>query len=234
MGNLGLASALLFEPRKAFAEIDAKPRWGFPLLVVIVTTVVAALWYQSVVDLEWLTDRTIRASRFSANLTEAQIEEAVKRSSSNPALGMVTTAIGTPIAVVVMGLLSALYLLLAGKITGVRRSFRQWFAFAWWVSLPATLLALLAAAFVLLTATSTQIDQGDMKPLSLNALFIHKTFDQSGYTLLSNIDLIQMFSLYLSVVGVRAWSGRSWLFSSIFALLPYALIYGIWAFISLR
>jgi hypothetical protein len=35
-------------------------------------------------------------------------------------------------------------------------------------------------------------------------------------------------------VGVRTWSGRSWLFSCIFALLPYVLIYGIWAFISLR
>jgi|JI10StandDraft_1071094.scaffolds.fasta_scaffold53328_6 hypothetical protein len=234
MGNLSLASAMLFEPRKAFLEIDAKPRWGFPLLVVILTTVAIALWYRSVVDLEWVTDRAIRSSSFTANFSEAQIEEAVKRSTSNPTLGMVTTALGTPIAVVIMGLISALYLLLAGKITGVKRSFGQWFSFTWWVSLPATLLSLLAAAFVLLTATTAQIDQADLKPLSLNALLFQKTFDQAGYTLLSNIDLIQMFSLYLSVVGVRTWSGRSWLFSSVFALLPYALVYGIWAFISLR
>ena len=76
--------------------------------------------------------------------------------------------------------------------------------------------------------------RADLKPLSLNALFIQKTFDQPGYTLFSNIDLIQMFTLYLTVVGVRAWSSRSWLFSSVFAVLPYALIFGIWAFISLR
>lgn len=234
MNNLGLASALLFEPRKAFAEIDARPRFWFPLLVLVLTTVVIAVWYRSVVDLEWVTDRAIRSSSFARNLTEAQIEEAVQRSAGNRTLGTVATVLGTPIAIVVIGLLSALYLLVAGKITGVRRGFGHWFAFTWWAGLPGAILSLLGAAFVLLTATTAQIDQAELKPLSLNALFVQKTFDQSGYTLFSNIDLIQLFTLYLCVVGVRAWSGRSWLFSSIFALLPYGLIYGIWAFIALR
>ena len=58
--------------------------------------------------------------------------------------------------------------------------------------------------------------------------------DQPGYTLFSSIDLFQLLGLYLSIAGVRAWSGRSWLFSAVFAGLPYVLIYGIWAFYSLR
>jgi hypothetical protein len=234
MNNLGMASALLFEPRTAFAEIDARPRYWFPLLVLILTTVTIAVWYRSVVDLEWVTDRAIRSSALASRLTEAQIEEAVKRSVNSRTLGTVATALGTPIAIVLIGLLSALYFLLAGKITGVRRSFRQWFAFTWWAALPGAAMTLLAAAFVLLTSATTQIDQTELKPLSLNALFFQKAFDQPGYTLLSSIDLIQLFGLYLSVVGVHTWSGRSWLFSSVFALLPYALIYGIWAFFSLR
>jgi hypothetical protein len=234
MNNLGLASALLFEPRKAFAEIDARPRYWVPLLVLILTTVVVAVWYRSVVDLEWVTDRAIRSSSFAKNLTEAQIEQAVQRSAGNRTLGTVATVLGTPIAIVAIGLLSALYLMLAGKVTRVRRSFKHWFALTWWSALPGAVLTLLGAAFVLLTATTAQIDQTELKPLSLNALFMQKTFDQPGYTLFSSIDLIQLYGLYLGVVGVRAWSGRSWLFSSIFALLPYALIYGIWAIISLR
>lgn len=234
MKNLELASALVFEPRKAFAEIDARPRFWFPLLVLVVTTVVIAVWYRSVVDLEWVTDRAIRSSNLAKNLTEAQIEAAVKRSADNRTLGTVATVLGTPIAIVFIGLLSALYMLLAGKITAVKRGFRHWFAFTWWTGLPGAVLTLLGAAFVLLTATTAQLDQTELKPLSINALFVQKTFDQPGYTLFSSIDLIQLFSLYLAVAGVRAWSGRSWLFSSIFALLPYLLIYGIWAFISLR
>lgn len=234
MGNLGMMSALVFEPRKAFTDLDARPRFWFPLLVMIATTVVIAVWYRSVVDIEWVTDRAIRSSSFASRLSEAQIEETVKRSVERRTLGTVATVFGTPIAVVVIGLISALYMMLAGKVSRVKRSFRHWFAFTWWAGLPGAVLTMLASALVLLSATTAQIDQAELKPLSLNALFVQKTFDQPGYTLFSSIDLIQLFSLYLAVVGVRTWSGRSWLFSSIFALLPYVLIYGIWAFISLR
>jgi hypothetical protein len=236
LNNFDLTSALLFEPRKAFTEIDARPRFWFPLLVVLVITVATAVWYRSVVDLEWVADRQIRASvsSFGVKLTEAQIEESVRRTVDNKTLGTVSTVLGTPIIIVAIGLLGTLYMMLAGRITGVRRSFRQWFSFTWWVSLPVSVLSMLGAAFVLLSATTTQIDQAELKPLSLNALFVQKAFGEPGYSLLSNIDLVQLFGLYLSIVGVRLWSGRSWLFSSIFALLPYALIYGIWAYFSLR
>jgi uncharacterized membrane protein len=233
MNNVSLASALLFEPRKAFAEIDARPRFWFPLLLLIASAVIVAVWYRSVVDLEWVTDRAIRSSSFASRLTEAQIEETIKRQSANPTMGTVLTAVATPIIILLVGLLSTVYMMLAGKITNVQRSFRQWFSLTWWTGLP-SLLSTLGAVFVLLTATTSQIDQAELKPLSLNALFFQRAFNEPGYTLLSSIDLIQIFCLFLLVAGVRAWSGRSWLFSAIFALLPYALIYGVWAFVSLR
>ena len=47
----------------------------------------------------------IRSSSFAKNLSEAQIEAAVKRSADNRTLGTVTTVLGTPIAIVVIGLL---------------------------------------------------------------------------------------------------------------------------------
>jgi hypothetical protein len=120
-------------------------------------------------------------------------------------------------------------LLLAGKVTNVQRGFRQWFALLCWTSMPAVLAAI-PSAIVLMTATTTQIDQGDLQPLSLNSLFFHRTFDQSGYTLLTSINLLGLLGMYLLVFGVRTWSGRSWLFSAIFSLLPMALIFGVAAF----
>jgi hypothetical protein len=233
MNNFSLASALLFEPRKAFAEIDARPRFWFPLLVLIAAAVILAVWYRSVVDLEWVTDRAIRASSFASRLTEAQIEETIKRQTANPGVGTVLTAVATAIIIVLITLLATLYMKLAGKLTHVQRSFRQWFSLSMWTALP-SVLSTVGAAFVLLTATTSQIDQAELKPLSLNSLFFQRAFNEPGYALFSSIDLIQLFCLFLLVAGVRAWSGRSWLFSAVFALLPYALVYGIWAFISLR
>src|SRR5512139_1239846 len=129
MGNLGLASALLFEPRKAFAEIDARPRFWFPLLVLIVTSVTTAVWYRSVVDLEWAADREARAtaSAFGLKLTEAQIQASVDRAVRNRTLGTVAVVIGAPVVIALFGLLVTLYLMLAGRIAGVRRNFRHWF-----------------------------------------------------------------------------------------------------------
>jgi Yip1 domain len=233
MGNLGLATSLLFEPRKAFTEIDAKPRFWFPLLVLVIATVILGVWYRSVVDLEWVTDRTIRASAFASRLTEAQIEAVVKRSVDNRTLGTVSSVLAIPAVLAFIALMKAIYLMLAGKITHLRRSFRHWFSLACWCSLP-VVLSSVAGAFVLLTATTTQIDQADLNPISLNSLLFQRSPGEPGYSLFSYVDPLQLFAIFLLVVGVRTWSGRSWLFSAIFALLPYALIYGIWAFISLR
>ena len=44
VNNLDMTWAVLFEPRKAFAEIDARARFWFALLVVLVITVVTAVW----------------------------------------------------------------------------------------------------------------------------------------------------------------------------------------------
>ena len=115
-------------------------------------------------------------------LTEAQIETQVKRAAaavpgSPPRSQRITTALG----LVIGYLLVSVYYLLAGKVTNVQRSFRQWFALACWTSMP-SLLAIIPAAFVLLTATTAQIDQAELQPLSLNALFFHRAFGEPGFT----------------------------------------------------
>ncbi len=80
---------------------------------------------------------------------------------------------------------------------------------------------------MLATTTSTQFDDAELKVLSLNALFFHRAFGEPGYALLSAIGLPELLAMYLSVLGVRVWSGRSWIFSAIFTLLPAAVILGV-------
>lgn len=232
MNSIAMLQALVFEPRKAFAEIAERPRVLFPLLLLIVATAGIALWYYRVVDLEWMTDQQLRNSGFAKALTEAQIEEMVKRAGENAGRGAVTAVLATALGVVILQLITALYYLLAGKITSLQRGFKQWFSFACWTALPAV-LGVIPAAWVLLTATSAQIDQGALQPLSLNSLFFQRAPGEPGYTLLLSINLLQFLSLYLAAVGIKTWSGRSWLFSIIFTALPFVLIYGCWAFFAL-
>ncbi|MET0280830.1 MAG: YIP1 family protein [Steroidobacteraceae bacterium] len=233
MGNWSLLQALIFEPRKAFAEIAERPRFWFPLLLLLLTTAGVSLWYTSVVDMEWLVDHQIRASGFAGMMTEQQITERAHQAGQRQGLQAAIATGASAFVAVLMLLIGTLYYVLAGKVTNVDRTFRQWFAFSAWTSLPAV-LGIIPAAFVLLTAASAQIPQEELQPLSFNALFFQRTAGEPGYTLLNSLNLLQIAALYLGAVGVKLWSGRSWLFSALFVALPYLLVFGIWAFIALR
>lgn len=233
MSNWAILQALIFEPRRAFAEIGERPRFLFPLLLLILCTAGLTLWYMSVVDVEWLTDRQLRMSGLGSRLSEVQIAQQAAAASEQRGLRTTIGTLGNAIVLTLISLLGALYFWLAGKITNVDRSYRQWLALNCWSSTPAV-LGLIPSAFVLLSAGTAQIPQEALQPLSLNALLFHREAGEPGYTLLSTVNLLQFVALYLAAVGVKTWSGRSWLFSGVFAALPFALIFGIWGFVALR
>lgn len=233
MSNLEILQALVFEPRKAFAGIAERPRFFFPLLLLILATTVMSVWYTSVVDIAWLADREMRHGFAAGRLTEEQIavqvQNAVDQRGVRAAIGAVATVILLPLFM----LLGALYYLLAGKITNIDRSYRQWLAFSSWTTLP-TALSVIPAALVLLTAETNQFGQEALQVLSLNALIFHRDIGEPGFSWLNGLNLLQFVSIYLSIYGVKAWSGRSWLFSSVFILIPWFLIYIPWAWFSFR
>lgn len=233
MNNINLASALVFEPRKAFAELAERPRYGFALLLLIVASTVVAVWYQGVVDLAWLTDQQLHNSALGRQLSEDQIAAAVKAAAGRRTLQVVLTGIFTPIGIVLGMLLGALISLLTARITNVQYGYRHWFSLACWSNLP-TALASIASIFVLLTASSPQISQADLQPLSLNALLFHLDPSQSGYTVLSYINVLYFWSLFLAVLAVKVWSRRSWLFSFLFTMWLPLLIGAVWAIFALR
>lgn len=96
-----------------------------------------------------------------------------------------------------------------------------------------SLLGVVASAALLLATDTNQIDAGALAALSLNELFFHVPMAGKGYTLLTTLTLLQPWMWWLTALGVRVWTGRSWTFSAIFALLPVVVGYGAWAIISL-
>ena len=81
----------------------------------------------------------------------------------------------------------------------------------------------------LLTANTNQISNEELSLLSLNELFFNKQMTDKGFALLSSLTLIHPWVWWLTVLGVRVWSGRSWLFSTFLALAPIVVLYGGWA-----
>jgi hypothetical protein len=231
MNDFAVATALATSPSAAFAELRERPRFWFPLLAIAISTAVMIAWYYSVVDIDWLKEQI-----FGSN-PDMQKMPAEARAAAMNFMGRKTMLIsgifGAVMVIPFFFLLTALYFLLAAKITKMPLGLKHWFSLVCWCSLP-ILINVAAGAVVLLLRDNDQIIPGVLQPLSLNELVFHRPMGARGQALLDSFNIAGVLSSILMVIGVHAWSQRSWLFSSIVALLPTVLIYGIWAFFAFR
>jgi hypothetical protein len=231
MNNLALSVALATAPSSAFGELRERPRFWFPLLLLVASTVAIVYWYYSMVDIEWLKD-----AMYSNNPDFQKLPEA-ERAATIAMLGRNTllwgSVIGTIFFLPIVFLLSALYLLLAAKVTKLPQGFKHWFAFSCWTSLPLLLSTVVGAIFLILSDNS-QVSPSVMQPLSINELLLHRPMGSPGYALFESLSIPAVLSWVLMIIGVRTWSQRSWAFSAIFILLPAVVIFGIWAFFAFR
>jgi hypothetical protein len=156
-------------------------------------------------------------------LSEEQIAQLAQAAAGRNAIAATLYGIGYTLVLVLFTLLVALYYLVAGNVTNVRRSYSQWFALTCWTSLPTALNAI-PAAVVLATASSNQIPQESLQPLSLNALFFHRAVGEPGYAILANVSVLYLLSIFLTILGIKFFSGRSWLYAFTFWLTPVVLL----------
>jgi hypothetical protein len=231
MNNLELTTALATAPSSAFAELRERPRFWFPLLLVILTTAGLVYWYYSVVDVEWFKATVLSVDPAIQRLSEEQRAAAMGMYTRNTLLW--GSLIFTLVIIPVIYLLQALYLLLAAKVTKLSPGFKHWLALTSWSSLPA-LLGSVVSAILLIMSDSPQVSPGVTQPLSLNELLFHVPPGGAGYALLGILGIPAFLSWALMIIGVRAWSQRSWAFSAVYVLLPVVLIYGTWAFLAFR
>jgi len=229
MTNVQLAGSLLRSPRRFFAQLQDHPRYALPFWLALLTTVGLTAWYYGAVDIEWLKDLQMSSDPRTANLSEAQREAAGRFLTRGVLLSF---ALGAIVLITVLTrLLEALYFRAVGPAVGLRRTFRQWFAFSSWTALP-HVVGVVPAVLVLLLADTAHLSPGAMQPLSFNELFFHRPLGAPGYNFLSIASVMHLVTLALAVFGVKCWSGRSWLFSALFVLAPAiiaAIAFGIFA-----
>ena len=230
MKNIELAWAILIDPKSCFTALREQPRFWFPLLTTIVSSLIVMFWYFNMVDFAWLTEHMLSRSSQADKASEAQ--KAQVGAFMTKGLMMWLALIGIVVAIPLVRLLEAVYYLLAGKLTNVQQSFKQWFSLTCWSSFP-LIFSVLAMAIALLLQGNGQVSQEELQLLSLNELLFHVPASNRWYSLLSSVTILHPWIWWLTIVGVQVWSARSWVFCTLFALLPVALLYGGWALFSL-
>jgi hypothetical protein len=218
MTNTQLLGRLLSSPRRFFEDLDGSPRFALPMWLILFVTLGTLIWFYSVADIRALIEQQLAAN---PNLTEAQRDAAAR--FANRGLLMVVSGGGVVIILFGFRLLEALYYWLVGKFANVRRTYRQWFAFAWWTAMPG-LIGAIPTLIVLAFSPASQLDAAAMQPLSLNSLFFHLKPGHPAYQATTNVSIIMLLSIALTIYGMRVWSRRSWFYCCAVPLAPAVLL----------
>jgi len=210
---------VFLEPSSTFARLKAKTHAWLPLLILIVLSVGLMYWWVSTVDFPWLVDRM--ASSQSKPEVQAAMRQMTQKSM------MVTTVIGAILGSLIVYALTAVYYLIAGKVLGSDIGYGKWFGFSVWTSVP-RLLAMPLSVFQIMSSGGHLVAE-DLNMVSLNYLVLHLPASHPWAGFANGVDLTSLWCIFLAVIGLKAWTGRSTGTCVTIALLPYVIIYGLWA-----
>jgi len=212
-------------PGKALDEIKLHTSWlWWPLLIGMLLASGVMIYYYNWVDFPWLVEETIR-----------QIAPEDRAESAGPIRQFMTVGTSmwtTVVAIVVVSLViyavQATYLHLANKLTtGAEIGFGQWFSLSVWTAFVGVFGAL-AALVVIFMADSNQLAGDKLQVFSLNSLMVHAGSGDPLFTWGNSLSLINFWSLFLMSIGYARWTGATIVKSTIIAVLPWALIFGVW------
>ncbi|MGA9573579.1 MAG: YIP1 family protein [Lysobacterales bacterium] len=218
-------------PGKALDEIKLHPSWFWvPLLITITLACGMFAYYYNWVDFPWLVDETIRQVPVEKRAESAN----AIRQFMDPGRQTWTTVVAIIIMSFLIYVIQASYLHLANKlITGAEIGFGNWFSFSVWTAFVGVFSSL--SGFVMIfMADSNQLATQSLQPLSLNALFIHAQPGDPLFTWASSLTLINIWTFFLMSIGYARWTGCAQVRATVIAVLPWAMIYGVWAAVASR
>jgi hypothetical protein len=222
MSEIARIAGVFFEPKKAFADIAARPRWIVPLLLLIVTAFALSMMFAQKgvmrITVEQQMANNAQFQQLPADQRAQRVEMGVK----------IGTIIGycIPIVIPVMFLLIALVMwgITSGILSAPVR-FGQVFAIVAYAELPGLLKQIMIAIVVQIKNVG---DINIQNPLMFNpgAFMDPQTSSKFIYTVASWLDLFTLWIILLMATGLKAAAGKKLSFGgALFAVvLPWAVI----------
>lgn len=215
---------IFLEPGKVFAGLKDKPTFLVPALVVALATSVSAVLYFFSVDPEWFSNYQLQAA--AQEMSKAELEQAKQFMPGARTLGYIT-AVSTPIVFAVIFSLTALYYMLAGKVSGNPTSFRHGLALACWSSMPMLLGAVIAIVGVFTSSSQSSFES--MQMLNIDPLFVQLETGHPWAALARGFSLLNLWVWFLAALGWKTWYRTGWGQAVFVVLLPSVVIYGVMA-----
>lgn len=213
-------------PGRALDAIKPHTSWfWWPLLVSVLVACAAFAYYYTWVDFDWLVDETIAALPAE---NRAEAADGV-RAFMSPTSSIVTTCLAIVIMTFLIYAIQSAYLHVVTKLaTSAEIGYGQWFNFSAWTAF-VNVIGSIAIFVVIFLADNKQLGQDALSPFSMNSLFIHANMGDPWFNWGNSLSLVNIWILFLMSIGYARWTGSSIVKSTIIAVLPWALIFGVWA-----
>lgn len=212
---------IFLQPSKVFEDLRDQPKFVLPLLVIVAFSVVLPLWYFLTVDASWYAEHMLLST--GREMSTADLEQTKAMMPGTHAMAYIGAA-SAAITVPVMFAIYALYLMLAGKVTGGAMTFKRGFSLATWSSMPVVLGSLVALAGVAMMSPQTPLES--LMLTNLDPLLVHLDPESPWATLARSFSLLNFWTWFLLALGWRIFNRASWTQSAVVALLPSIIIYG--------
>ena len=215
---------IFLQPGKVFDELKARPTFVLPLLLTALLTATMILLYSMKVDPNWYLDHAMAAAGSDLSASEAeQARKVMPGARTMGYFGVVMAVLGTAVAAA----LSALYFMLAGRITGAATSFRQGLSLTGWAGMPLLLGTVVALVGVLTMAPQTGMES--LMLTNVDPLLLQVPVESPWSALAKNFSLLNFWAVFLVALGWRTWGRTGWTQAIVVAALPSVVIYGAMA-----
>jgi len=220
--TVGVLTNIFTAPSTAFAALKARPSPWLALLIILVGYAAVSYLYLQVVDLPWMLDRQLSQG---GNLTDEQRDQAVEAALQlSPTVYGVIGAVTTPLSILIVFALVALYFTGVSFATNDGVKYGHWFAMICWALMP-IVFGLVATFINLLVNDARFLPQEQLNPLSFGNLFgIDMEGTSTGQRVLLSLDVTTLWSVVLLVLGHQVFSQRSIVRAATVVLAPIVVI----------
>ena len=208
------------DPKPAFADIAARPRWWVPMVLLTLCSLAYMLAFSSHVGWEHFMRQQLESSAKGQSMSPEDRERALEMQIKFGApIGTFFAVVGQPVAMLVT---AGVLLFIFTNMLGAVANFRQALAVAAYASLPGV-LALAGGVLVMFLKDPTDFDLKNPAGYNLGFYLDPHAMPAWVVSLGGSIDVFSFWIILLLATGMAAVTRKRWTTALTGVLIPWAV-----------
>ena len=215
-------------PTSIFERLSEIKKWSWLALLLLLAVMIASnYFFFGGMSTSWLGEQQLL---LAGDLSGAELKAATEMMEQTAQYtGILGGVFGAIFQLLFLCVFAAYFMLVAKFYGNNDNSFKfgDWFSFSIWTQMP-MLISMLGFVALFATASTADLPLGLANYASLNQLLLGLNPSDALFTWAESINLFSLWSIVISMIGLRVCCGLSMVKASVLSLLPYVGCFGLW------